>query len=161
MIFVKSLKNKTVDLCTKFKTMTKEIRTEIIINANPEKIWEILTNKNEYPNWNPFIKKFEGKLKVGEGLKVIIQPENSSKMTFKPTVLEYEENRKLKWKGKFIIGGLFDGTHIFELIDNKNGTTTFKQSEIFEGVLVQFFNLDNTIKGFEKLNIELKKQSEK
>lgn len=141
--------------------MTKEIKTEIAIDANPEKIWEILTNQNEYPNWNPFIKKFEGKLKIGERLKVVIQPENSSKMTFKPTVLECEGNKKLKWKGKFIIGGLFDGTHIFELIDNKNGTTTFKQSEIFEGVLVRFFNLDNTKLGFEKMNNELKKKSEK
>ncbi len=141
--------------------MTKEIKTEITIKANPEKIWEILTNQNEYPNWNPFIKKFEGKLIIGERLKVVIQPENSSKMTFKPTVLEYEENKILKWKGKFIIGGLFDGTHIFELIDNKNGTSTFKQSEIFEGILVPLFNLDNTKKGFEKMNAELKKQSEK
>lgn len=141
--------------------MTKEIRTEININAKPEKIWDILTNQNEYPNWNPFIKRFEGKLKVGERLKVIIQPANSSKMTFKPTVLVYEETKKLKWKGKFIIGGLFDGTHIFELIANNNGTTTFKQSEIFEGILVALFNLENTKKGFERMNIELKKQSEK
>lgn len=141
--------------------MTKEIKTEITINANPEKIWKILTNQNEYPNWNPFIKQFEGKLKVGERLKIVIQPKNSSKMTFKPTVLEYEENKKLKWKGKFIIGGLFDGTHIFELIDNKDGTTTFKQSEIFEGILVALFNLDNTKMGFENMNNELKKRIEK
>lgn len=141
--------------------MTKEIRTEILINANPEKVWEILINQNEYSNWNPFIKKFEGKLIIGERLKVVIQPENSSKMTFKPTVLEYEKNKKLKWKGKFIIGGLFDGTHVFELIDNNNGTTTFKQSETFEGIIVRFFNLDNTKKGFENMNTELKKQSEK
>lgn len=141
--------------------MTKEIKTTIIINANPKKVWEILTNQNEYPNWNPFIKRLEGKLKVGEQLKAIIQPVDSSKMTFKPTVLECEENKILKWKGKFIMSGIFDGTHIFEIIDNKNGTTTFRQSEIFEGILVRFFNLGNTKKGFEKMNTELKKRSEK
>ncbi|MGV0751437.1 SRPBCC family protein [Empedobacter brevis] len=141
--------------------MTKEIKTEITINVNPEKVWEILINQKEYTNWNPFIKKLEGKLKVGERLKVIIQPENSSKMTFKPIVLAYESYKTLKWKGKFLIGGLFDGTHIFELIDNKNGTTNFKQSEVFDGILVRFFNLDNTKKGFEKMNNELKKRCEK
>ncbi len=141
--------------------MTKEIKTEIQISASPEKVWAILTNQSEYPNWNPFIKKLDGKLRVGERLEVIIQPENSSKMTFKPTVLELRENKTLKWKGKLIIGGLFDGTHIFELIDNNNGTTTFKQSEIFQGILVRFLNLDNTRKGFEKMNYELKKRSEK
>ena len=141
--------------------MTKEIKTEVIIDTNPEKVWKILTNLSEYPNWNPFIKKLEGNLKIGEKLKVIIQPENSSKMIFNPRVLEYKEGKTLKWKGKFIINGLFDGTHSFELIDNKNGTTTFIQSEIFKGILVNFFNLDNTKKGFEKMNAELKTQSEK
>lgn len=141
--------------------MTKEIKTAITINESPEKIWDILTDLSEYQNWNTFIKKIEGELKIGERLTVIIQPENSSKMTFKPIVLECEEKKILKWKGKFIIGGLFDGTHIFELIDNKNGTTTFKQSEIFEGILVRFFNLDNTKRGFEKMNKELKKKCKK
>ncbi|MBV7440024.1 SRPBCC domain-containing protein [Weeksellaceae bacterium TAE3-ERU29] len=141
--------------------MTKEIKTEVTIDTNPEKVWKILTNLSEYPNWNPFIKKLEGNLKIGEKLKVVIQPENSSKMKFNPRVLEYKEGKILKWKGKFIINGLFDGTHNFELIDNKNGTTTFKQSEIFKGILVRFFNLNNTKKGFEKMNAELKKQSEK
>ena len=140
--------------------MTKEIKTEIIINAKAEKVWEVLTNQTEYPKWNSFIKKIEGKLKVGEQLKVIIQPENSSKMTFKPIVLILKENKILKWKGKVLLNGIFDGTHTFELADNKNGTTTFKQSEIFEGILVRFFNLNNTKKGFENMNLELKEQCE-
>lgn len=140
--------------------MTKEIKTEIKIKASPKKVWEILTDQSEYPNWNPFIKKVDGKLKVGERLKVIIEPTNSSKMTFKPIVLAHEENKLLMWEGEFIIGGLFDGTHIFQLINGKNGTTIFRQSEIFKGVLVRFINLDNTKTGFEKMNNELKKRCE-
>ena len=81
-------------------------------------------------------------------------------MTFKPIVLILKENKILKWKGKVLLNGIFDGTHTFELVDNKNGTTTFKQSEIFEGILVRFFNLNNTKKGFENMNLELKKQCE-
>lgn len=140
--------------------MKKTIESEITINAAPETVWEILVNQNDYPDWNPFIKKLEGDLKVGGRLKATIQPVDSSKMTFKPIVLEFEENKILKWKGKLIIGGLFDGTHIFELIDNNDGTTSFKQSEIFDGILVGLFNLDNTKKGFELMNKELKKRSE-
>ncbi|MBO0343497.1 SRPBCC domain-containing protein [Flagellimonas profundi] len=141
--------------------MTKEIRTKIEINASPEKIWTVLTHQENYPNWNPFIRKMEGKLSIGERLQVIIQMNNSSKMTFKPIVLELEENQVLTWKGKFLISGLFDGTHTFELIDNNNGKTTFKQSEIFEGILVRFFNLENTKKGFERMNERIKQQCEK
>ena len=34
--------------------MAKEIKTEILINAIPEKVWSIFTNFDNYPNWNPF-----------------------------------------------------------------------------------------------------------
>lgn len=141
--------------------MTKEIKTEILINSSPKKVWDTLTNTSAYSDWNPFIKKIKGYLKVGERLEIIIQPVNSSKMTFRPVVLDFEENKMLRWKGKFIVNGFFDGTHKFELIDNKNGTTTFRQSEIFEGLLVRLFNLENTRDGFVEMNKELKKQCEK
>ncbi len=136
--------------------MKKEINTEILIHCSPEKVWEKLTDFENYPNWNPFIKEISGKLKVSGRIKVKIQPENSSVMIFKPTILEYKENKLLIWKGKFIFKGLFDGKHIFELIDNKDETTTFKQSEEFSGVLVGVFNLENTKKGFDKMNKKLK-----
>jgi uncharacterized protein YndB with AHSA1/START domain len=46
--------------------MSKEINTEILINATPKKVWSILTNFAEYPNWNPFIKSIKGiELKPG------------------------------------------------------------------------------------------------
>ena len=40
--------------------MAKEIKTEILINAAPEKVWSILTNFEKYPDWNPFIKSING-----------------------------------------------------------------------------------------------------
>lgn len=136
--------------------MIKEIKTKITVKSSPEIIWKTLTNFENYPNWNPFIKEIEGELKVSEQLKVKIQPENSSEMTFKPTILDLKKDKLFIWKGKFILKGLFDGEHKFELIDNKNGTTTFKQSEIFSGILVRIFNLESTKKGFEKMNQKIK-----
>ena len=51
----------------------------------------------------------------------------------------------------------------FELIDNKNGTTTFIQSEKFKGILVPLFKkmLDyNTVNGFNAMNKKLKELAE-
>jgi hypothetical protein len=39
--------------------MAKEIKTEILINATPEKVLSILTIFDNYPNWNPFIKSIK------------------------------------------------------------------------------------------------------
>jgi hypothetical protein len=155
----------TIILITVLSTtaMAKEIKTEILINASPEKVWAILTNFGNYPNWNPFIKSIKGEVRVGNKITARIEPPNAKGMTFKPRILTFNTNKQLRWLGHLLFIGLFDGDHKFELIDNGNGTTTFIQSEIFKGILVPFFKkqLDNkTKKGFEAMNMKLKELAE-
>jgi hypothetical protein len=143
--------------------MSKEIKTEILIQATPEKVWSILTNFENYPNWNPFITSLIGNVKVGEKIIVRIEPPGAKGMTFKPKVLAFNPNQELRWIGHLLVKGLFDGEHFFELIDNGNGTTTFRQCEKFKGILVLFFKkqLDNNTKsGFEAMNFKLKELAE-
>ncbi len=142
----------------------KEIKTEVLINATPEKVWAILTDFENYPNWNPFIKLIKGEVKIGNKIIVKIEPPEAKGMTFKPKILTFETNKELSWLGHLLFAGLFDGKHKFELIDNGDGTTTFRQSEKFKGVLVPLFKkqLDNnTKKGFEEMNRKLKEIAER
>lgn len=136
----------------------KEIRTEIIINANVDKVWTILTDFESYPNWNPFMKYFKGTPKEGNKVEVKIVPPNSNSMIFKPTILNFTPNKELRWLGRLFIPGLFDGEHIFELISNEDGTTTFIQREKFNGILVPLLknSLDNTKAGFDAMNKKIK-----
>lgn len=143
--------------------MAKEIKTEILIHATPDKVWSILTNFDNYPNWNPFIKSIKGNPKVGNKIVARIEPPQSKGMTFKPKILVFEPNKELRWLGHLLFKGLFDGEHKFELIDNGNGTTTFIQSEKFKGLFLPLFKkqLDNsTKKGFEEMNKKLKELAE-
>jgi len=143
----------------KTTAMAKEIKTTILIHSTPEKVWSILTNFDNYPNWNPFIKSIKGEVKVGNNIIARLEPPEASGMTFKPKILSYDVNKELSWLGHLFIPGLFDGQHKFELIDNENGTTTFNQSESFKGILVPMFKkmLDiNTVNGFEAMNKKLK-----
>ncbi|OBQ56713.1 SRPBCC domain-containing protein [Tamlana sp. s12] len=139
--------------------MAKQINTSITINATKEKIWSILTDFENYPKWNSFIRSVSGDVKVGNQIVIKLQG-----MTFKPTVLVLNENSELKWLGHLWFKGLFDGEHKFILTDNGNGTTNFEQSEQFSGILVKLFSksLDKDTKsGFEKMNMELKELAEK
>jgi hypothetical protein len=143
--------------------MAKEIKSQIIINASPEKVWAVLVDFKNYPNWNTFIKSISGEVKEGSKIKVYIEPPEGKGMTFKPKVLVFNANKEWRWIGHLLFPGLFDGEHIFELMDNGDGTTTFIQRENFRGVLVQFFKkmLEvNTKNGFELMNKELKKRVE-
>lgn len=140
--------------------MSKEIKTTILLKTSPKVVWEVLTDFENYPSWNPFVKYIKGEVKIGNRIKVKIEPPQSKAMIFTPKILAYENEKELRWLGHFLFSGLFDGEHKFELVDNKNGTTTFIQSEKFKGILVPLFKkqLDNnTKKGFNEMNEELKK----
>ena len=141
-----------------------EIKKEVIINATPEKVWAVLTDFKSYPAWNPFIKLVEGNVEVGNKLTVTIMQSGEKGTTFKPKVLTLVPAKELSWLGRLLLPNIFDGKHKFELINNGNGTTTFRQSENFTGILVPFFKKqleNNTAKGFEGMNEKLKELAEK
>jgi hypothetical protein len=139
----------------------KNIQTEILINTDITKVWDVLMNFDNYPKWNPFITSISGEPKLGSRLTVSIKPPGGKGMTFKPRVLAFETNKELRWLGHLLFTGFFDGEHKFELIDNGNGTTSFKQSEKFKGMFVGLLNLENTQKGFEAMNEKLKEMAER
>ncbi len=142
----------------------KEIKTEITINASPSRIWKILMEFDRYPGWNPFIKSITGQPIKGSKISARLEPPDASGMTIKPKILEVKKEEEFRWLGHLVVPGLFDGEHVFELIDNKNGTTTFIQREIFKGILITLFKKlldDNTRRGFVAMNQQLKIESEK
>lgn len=142
----------------------KEIKTEIIIDASPDKVWKVLTDFKAYPSWNPFITSVEGEVFEGSRFKVKIQPLGSSGMQFKPVCLSFNENVEFSWLGKLVTKGVFDGKHCFELIALDDGKTKFIQREEFKGFLVPLFwkKLDvNTRWSFEMMNDKLKETVEK
>lgn len=140
-----------------------EIRTQIIINATPDKVWAVLMDFKNYPNWNSFIKSISGEPKVGDQITVSIVSPKGKHMTFKPLVLAFEHHKEFRWLGKLCFKGVFDGEHRFELVDNGNGTTVFNHSETFKGMLVGLFKKqlkDSTKTGFELMNVALKHRVE-
>ena len=140
----------------------KLLETEIQIKASPEKVWSILTNLDQYTDWNPFIKKAVGKCQVGEKLEVCISPPNGKEMIFKPTVKSVIENSEFSWLGRFLLPGIFDGKHIFTITKNENGCL-FVQKEEFSGLLVPLMwsSLEkSTREGFELMNNALKQRAE-
>ena len=141
----------------------KELRSEIEIEASAERVWQLLADFPSFPQWNPFIRKATGNIRVGERLEVNIQPSGASAMTFRPTVLKVEPNRELRWLGLLLISRLFDGEHIFTIEPLGEGRVRFTQREVFTGLLVPLFarGLDtDTRRGFEEMNLALKTRAE-
>ena len=118
---------------------------------------------DNFPNWNPFMKEISGNPQVGSKIKVFIQPPDSRGMTFKPKILDYEPEKKLRWIGTLGIPKIFDGEHSLMIKEINENKVLFIQKEKFSGILVPLLGgmLKNTEKGFKMMNEALKKEAEK
>jgi hypothetical protein len=141
----------------------KQLHTSIDIDATSERVWEVLTDFAAYPQWNPFMPEVIGTPRVGERLKVRLQPSGGRGMTFQPTVLTADPGRQLRWLGRLLLPRVFDGEHSFTIEPVGDHQVHFVQQERFRGVLVRFMagSLDrHTRPGFQQMNQALKRRAE-
>src|SRR5919107_2704584 len=117
----------------------KELHSQIEIDASAGRVWDILTDFASYPQWNPFIRRIGGELKVRERLEVRLEPPDSRGITLRPTVLRAEPNRELRWLGHLLVPGVFDGEHSFTIEPLEENRVRFVQREAFKGLLVPLF----------------------
>lgn len=142
----------------------RSIRTEIQINAPPEKIWHILTDFSNYTKWNPFIQQIEGDAILGAKLKVHLHTSGGKNRLYKPTITKIEPNRELRWYGKSFVPGIFNGEHIFTMEPLDNHSTHFVHTEVFTGlgVALTSSNMEKEIRrSLEEMNSALKAKVER
>jgi hypothetical protein len=140
----------------------KTIESVTEIDAPVQAVWAELSAVSTYPGWNPFITTFEGELVVGDRVEVRIAPPGGRPMTFRPTITEVEEGRRLEWLGRLLVPGVFDGRHSFQLEDLGQDRTRLTQAETFSGVLVALTGktLERTREGFEAMNQAVRLRAE-
>lgn len=140
-----------------------EIITHIEIHASPRAVWSVLTDFARHPEWNPFVRSIEGVPSAGATLSVHVSPPGGKGMTFKPVVLKAKPGQELRWLGRVLLPGLFDGEHYFRIEPVASGIVRFVQGERFSGLLVPLFKSGlerGTRAGFEAMNAALKARVE-
>jgi hypothetical protein len=140
-----------------------ELRSEIEIDASPDRVWSVLTDFPAYPDWNPFIRHISGTPVEGTRLEAHLQPPGGRGMTFRPAVLAVDPGRELRWLGHFGVPGLFDGEHRFQIEPVGQDRVRFVQEERFSGVLAPLFLRmigSSTLQGFAAMNDALKSRAE-
>jgi hypothetical protein len=136
----------------------KELRTEIEIQARPDEVWQVLTNLDKYPEWNPFIKRAIGNAKVGEKVEITVRS-GTKEMVLHCIVARVEPNKELCWKYHVISPFLFRGEHSFIIDQVESNRVRFIDRETFNGLLVatQAKDIDTNSKpGFEAMDKALK-----
>lgn len=137
----------------------KKIESAILIQASREEVWAVFSGFHTYFEWNPFIKKIDGVLKVGAPLQIEIQLLGRQPVHFQPRLKTYEETYSLSWVGVLGNALLFRGEHYFHLESMADGQVRFTQGEAFSGLLAGLilrFIRKATQAGFHEMNLALK-----
>jgi uncharacterized protein YndB with AHSA1/START domain len=107
-------------------------RQSVIINAPIEKVWEILTNVNDWPKWNKEIKSAKcEKVALGAHFEWHIRLSN-----FKSTFQVVDKPNLLVWTGK---SKLVKSIFVWNL-EATDTQTILTVEESLEGFIVPIFN---------------------
>ena len=103
----------------------------------------------------------EGKLDVGNTMKIKVVSPGMKAMIFEPTVYAIEENKIIAWGGGFLLF-VYKGIHEFNLEQIDDSTTRFRQIEKFQGPIVLLMKnmIQKTAVGYLNMNEEFKKYLE-
>ena len=101
------------------------------IAASPETVWARLTDARALVSGGLGVKRLDGTIAPGEGLKVT--SEANPGRAFSLRVTEFTPNRRMVWEGGMPLG-LFKGVRQFTLTPAGTGTE-FHMREEFSGLL--------------------------
>lgn len=134
------------------------ISTSVEIDGPPARVWSVLVDLPAYREWNPFIVDASGTVAVGETLSLRMRLPERDPLTIEPVLLVVEPERELRWKGRLLIPGLFDGEHAFALTALEDGRTRLDHFEHFRGLLLPIARglvYDATLQAFHESNAAL------
>ncbi len=138
-------------------TGRKSVHHEIIINASPEKVWEVLTDTEGYANWNPVMKLLEGEVKEGNKVKYQFIQDSDNISEIGATVVQIRPNEVLNQKGGIPLVLTYNHKYLLESAGN---STTVTIHEDYRGIFVNFWNPKPVEEAYKRLNIALKEQVE-
>lgn len=110
----------------------KTFSTTLNIHAGADRVWTILTDLPLWPQWNTTVERVAGTVALGR--RVTVWVKINPGRAFPLHVTELAAPRRMVWSGGMPLG-LFRGTRVFELLASEPGTTQFRMSEAYTGLL--------------------------
>ena len=128
----------------------KEYSATTTIHAKAETIWAILTDAAAYPQFDPSCERVEGRIAVGEKIKVFskLRPGQA----FPVKVAEIVPGTRMTWVGGMPLG-LFKGERTFTTTPGKDGAVEITLREVFSGPMLALIgkslpDLNDAFRGF-------------
>ena len=138
----------------------REIHTRISIAADSEQVWSVLVDGKAYPDWNPFIRRLDGAIAVDRRIAITLTSRRGETIRFTPVVTRVLPGRELRWLGRLVMPGVFDGEHYFLLLPSAGGRTLLIHGERFTGILPWMLGVERFREDFQAVNLALAARAE-
>ena len=134
----------------------KTVRTELIIPAEPEVVWAMLTDESSYKDWHKVLVPLEGeKLQEGHSIRYTMTANDGSKSVVEAEVVKMVKGKKLNQSGG--IPGILTFDHNY-LLEPTEGGTLLIQHEEYRGIFVPFWDASWVEPAYQKSNEALKER---
>lgn len=133
------------------------VHNEVIVDASPSEVWQVLTDRDAYPEWNTVLLDLKGDFKVGEQVVFQFKEAEGKQYEVKAKVEEVVPDKLLNQKGGMWGILTFDHKYILEPVGEKTKVTIH---EDYAGVYVPFWDHKPLEPAYAKLNQALKARVE-
>jgi len=140
----------------------EEIHTTTVIDTPAFAVWNIIADFPKYPDWNPFIIRLSGELKINSKLEMEMKLANEKVVHGEFVVVDAETEREIAWGGKNG-GNLLGVEHRLTIQPLAYNRVTFLQTLRFGGDIVSLVarNLHPLLATqLEGMNLALKQRAE-
>lgn len=128
------------------------------ISAPSEALWALLTDAAGFPSWNPTVDRIEGRIALGEKIKV--HAKISPGRAFPVKVTEFVPPERMVWVGGIPLG-LFKGVRTYTLTPTADGVR-FVMREVYSGLLAPLIgrSVPDLQPAFDEFATALKRRAE-
>ena len=115
----------------------KSVQTEVVIEASPEAVWQVLTDVEQYKEWNPVFEYKEGQLKQGNKVVYKVTEAENKTAVMSAKVIKLVPNKVLNQTGGLPGVITFDHTYTLTKVEQGTKVTIHEQ---YRGIYVNFWS---------------------
>lgn len=136
-----------------------EIAVSIQIAASAEKVWSLLTTAQDFARWNSTIERIEGKIALGETIRLWAKA--APGRVFKLKITAFRPPEQLVWQDGMY--PMFQGSRRYTLTRQPQNGVVFGMSETFSGLMLPMIagSLPDFGPSFERFAADLKAEAER
>jgi len=129
-----------------------------VINTDIETLYKVVSDFNNYRNWNTIIPVAKGVLVVGTELQLTLNIDGKTK-SFNPKVLSVFPNKSFLLSKTLLSRNILELTHLFEFKPQTDYKTEFIQTWKGQGILTKMLweKIKNGFSSFEMFNDDIAK----